>query len=125
MLHAQKRPAEKWGAGNWQIGVDIIHGRFRASYGFEPFTMNKSIAELQAANIFVSNGSFVRQGQLIGNLIYGGLGGAHMDFDVIGNGGSDRLTESLCPAVYFTSQAYTSVLNLIHKFNSSWAICYT
>jgi len=84
-------------------------------------SVDKSDGETQLANIVVSEGQTVSQGDIIGYLYDPvGLGhGAHVDFGLL-NEDWDRI----CPEPYFTSEAKDSILSLIHEAHPGWDMCY-
>lgn len=102
----------------WHVGFGIEHLDYAPSYNFETFSSDDSVGQAQIANVFVQNGQFVNQGDLIGNLVYGG-DNAHVDFGV-GYGGS-----RVCPEPYFTEEAKASIMRLITKDHPTWPMCYS
>ncbi|MFA6295929.1 MAG: hypothetical protein WC663_01100 [Patescibacteria group bacterium] len=110
--------AKESGQMGWHVGFGIEHLDYTPAYNFETFSQDDAIGQMQIANVFVQDGQFVKQGDLIGNLVYGGES-AHVDFGV-GYGGS-----RVCPESYFTSDAQASIMRLITKDHPTWPMCYT
>ncbi len=84
-------------------------------------TANQADGETQLANILVSQGQSVSQGDLIG-YPYNGGEGAHVHFGLnrFVAGGGDPL---VCPEPYFTQEARDSILNLIYREDENANIC--
>lgn len=103
---------------NWQVNVRI---RFNATYAtdhiFEPFTTSLADGQTQRANITLSVGQSVAQGDIIGTLLVVG-NGAHVHFGLLQN------NTAICPEAFFTAVAKTSILDLIHKNHPTWNMCY-
>jgi hypothetical protein len=107
---------------NWQVHVRLKYNdAYSVLYAFEPMSTDRSDGETQLANILVSEGQTVSQGDIIGHLYDPvGLGhGAHVDFGLL-NEDWDRI----CPEPYFTSEARDSILSLIHEAHPGWNMCY-
>ncbi len=105
------------GIMGWHAGFCIDHGINAVCYNLESFGSTDEIGNLVRANVFVQNGSVVNQGDIIGNLIYGGSG-SHIDFGITYPG------TRICPEPYFTQAARESVMRLIHKTQPTWPMCY-
>lgn len=103
---------------NWQVNVRIKYNdTYSVEYAFEPFSTIQSDGDTQLANILVSAGQNVSQGDIIGNLYTVG-GGAHVHFGLIKDG------IAICPEPYFTIDARDSILNLIHIVWPDANMCY-
>ncbi|MBI4009783.1 MAG: hypothetical protein HY361_01115 [Candidatus Aenigmarchaeota archaeon] len=102
----------------WHTGLCIDHSPYLICYNFETFSSDQADGDRQKASIWVENGRHVKQGDIIGQLVYGG-NGAHVDLGVIHLG-----KERSCPEPYFTEDAKTSILRLIHKDHPTWKLCY-
>lgn len=102
----------------WQVNVRVKYSdTYTFEYVFEPFSINQSDADIQLANIFVTVGQNISQGDVIGNL-HSTDNAAHVHFGFYKDGAA------ICPEQYFTSAAKDSILNLIHKDNPTWNMCY-
>jgi len=107
---------------NWQVGVWLKYNHtYSVCYCFEPMSAVKSDGETQLANIVVSVGQIVSQGEIIGYL-YDPVGqdyGAHVHWGLV----RDDVVW-ICPEPYLTSEARDSILRLIHKDHPGWDMCY-
>ncbi len=100
------------------VGLAIkINDTYTIGYNFETFSKKNEDGLLQLSRILVTNGQKVQKGDIIGYLVLGG-NGAHIDFGFYKNG--DRIS----PELYFTDEARTSVLDLIHKNHQDWNMTY-
>lgn len=106
---------------NWQVGVTLNHGESALIYGFETFSSDKNVGEVQLKNIAVQKGQKLQQGDLIGRLYKAG-NGAHVHFGVV-QGGRDASGQK-CPEPYFTDDAKETILRIIHKDHPDWRMCY-
>jgi murein DD-endopeptidase MepM/ murein hydrolase activator NlpD len=105
-------------SSNWQVNVRIkVNPTYIVEYAFEPFSTSQTDGNTQRANISVSVGQTVVQGDAIGNLFTVNPG-AHVHFGLLQN------SISICPETYFTVSAKDSVLGLIHKDHPTWNMCY-
>lgn len=103
---------------NWQVNVRIKHNStYSVEYSFEPFSTLQPEGNTQLANILVSVGQNVTQGYVIGNLHTVG-GAAHVHFGLYKSG------VAICPEPYFTPDARTSILNLLHVVWQNANMCY-
>ncbi|MFX1256207.1 MAG: hypothetical protein ACFFCZ_31660 [Promethearchaeota archaeon] len=106
------------GNGKWQVGLrldynsDVFFG-----YAFEPDSANESHGDQQLAMIPHTEGTQLKKGDLLGNLL-AVRDGAHVDWAIF------IYETRVCPAPYFTPEAYQSVLNVIKKTHPSWEMCY-
>jgi len=104
----------------WHTELCINHRPFLVCYNFETFSADDSDGQKQSANIFVKNGDIIKQGDLIGKLVHRG-DGAHVDLGILQ---MDISGERICPEPYFTEEARTSILRLLHKDHPDWNMCY-
>ena len=103
---------------NWQVSVRLIcNSTYTTIYAFEPMTAIHSDGETQLANILVSEGQLVAQGDIIGYLISTGKS-SHVDFGLYKNG------DAICPEPYFSQEATESILRLIHIVWPDADMCY-
>jgi len=103
---------------NWQVNVGIqYNATFSLEYVFEPFSTSRADGDAQRADILVSNGQTVSQGQVIGRLHTVGSG-AHVHFGLRRNGAA------ICPEPYFTADARQSVLALVRMTYPGSNMCY-
>lgn len=103
---------------NWQVNVRIkVNPTYSVEYAFESFSASRTDGNTQLANISVSVGQIVTQGNTIGNLLTVNPG-AHVHFTLLLN------SISICPENYFTVSAKDSLLALIHKDHPTWNMCY-
>ncbi len=105
-------------SGNTQFCID--HNPFLVCYSFETFSSDDAVSQRQRDNVFVKNGDEVKQGDMIGKLIYGG-DGAHVDLGVMRLGENG---EKICPESYFTEEAKASIVSLIQKDHTDLFMCY-
>lgn len=103
---------------NWQVNVRIrYNSTYYVEYSFEPFSTVQSDGNTQLANILISVGQNVAQGDIIGNLYTVGSA-AHVHFGLYKNGAA------ICPEPYFTPEARTSILNLLYVVWPGANMCY-
>ncbi len=94
---------------NWQVNVSIEYNEtYTVGYAFEPFSTDPAVGQAQLDNMLVSAGQQVKQGDIIGYLVFGG-GGTHVDFNL----SKDR--DRVSPENYFTPEALASVLEILHR----------
>lgn len=105
--------------GNWQAGLCIERDPFMVCYAFEPFSKSDVIGKKQLSEISVSNGQKIKQGEVIGRLVYGG-DGAHVDFGILSAEGN-----RVCPEPYFSEDAKDSIIRIVKKSHPTWKMCYT
>jgi len=107
---------------NWQVNVRILfNSMYSVEYGFEPMTNVRSDGETQLANILVSEGQTVSQGDIIGYLYTAHAEHAHVHF---GLHSLQENWDAICPEPYFPAGARDSILRLIHKDHPGWDMCY-
>lgn len=104
--------------GKWQVSMQIDHNPWSIQYAWEPFTFSEADAQAQIGYISVPNGATVKAGDTLGRLLVVDSNGAHMHFGVNMPG------SSVCPQQYFTSDAYNSIMNIVHAANPSENMCY-
>jgi len=80
-------------------------------------TAIQSDGETQLANILVSEGQLVAQGDIIGYLISTGKA-SHVDFGFYKN------RDSICPEPYFSQEATEAIIRLIHIVWPDADMCY-
>ncbi len=102
----------------WHTELCIDHRPYLVCYNFETLSSDQADGDRQKESIWVSNGKHVKQGDIIGQLVYGG-NGAHVDLGVI-----QPSKGRYCPEQYFTDDAKASILRLIHKDHPTWSMCY-
>lgn len=105
------------GIMGWHAGFCIKHNStYSVCYNLESFGSTEEVGQQVANNTLVKNGDVVSQGQIIGNLVFGG-DGAHIDFGVGAFGTRP------CPEPYLTEDTKASILRLIHKTQPTWPMC--
>jgi len=103
---------------NWQVNVGIrYNGTYTVGYSFEPFSAVGADGQSQLANMRVTSGQQIAQGDTIGYLYVVG-GAAHVDFGLIKN------NQRICPEAYFTPEARQAVLTVIRKTWPGAQMCY-
>ena len=105
----------------WHVNVGIKYNdTYTVLYLFEPGPLStRSDAETQLANILVSLGQHVSQGDIIGNLYYTGGDWAFVDFGLLEDG------VRICPEPYFAPEARDSILTLLHVRHPGANMCYS
>jgi hypothetical protein len=104
---------------NWQVGVGLKYNdTYSICYAFEPMSANESDGQTQLANIVVSVGQVISQGDIIGYLYTAHEEYAHVDFGLL------KDWDRICPEPYFTSEARDSILSLIHVAWPGANMCY-
>lgn len=103
---------------NWQVRVRLVcNSTYSANYAFEPMTDAPSDGETQLANILVSEGQRVAQGELIGHLLARNEG-SHVDFGFNAHG------EPVCPEPYLTEADRAAILRLVRVVWPDAEMCY-
>jgi hypothetical protein len=104
----------------WHVNVGIKYNdTYTVLYLFEPGPLStRSDAETQLANIRVSLGQHVSQGDIIGNFYTTGGDWAIVHFGLTEDG------VWICPEPYFTSEARDSILSLLHVLYPGANMCY-
>jgi hypothetical protein len=106
------------GNSYWQVNVQIrLNSTYSVGYAFEPMSSDEADGDTQLAKVFVTVGQKVMQGDIIGKLYTVGAG-THVDFGFYKNG------VPICPEPYFTSDARSSILTLLHKTYPNANMCY-
>lgn len=106
------------GNSYWQVNIIIRYdSMYSVEYAFEPFSSDETDGEIQLANIVVTEGQTVLQGDIIGYLYKIG-DGAHVHFGMHKNG------EFACPEPYFMQKARDSILNILHQIWPYAKMCY-
>ena len=75
--------------------------------------------QTQLDNILVSVGQAVSRGDVIGNLFNSGEG-AHVHWGIF----DDANFTDICPEPFFNDAARNSIMNVIHRDNPDWEMCY-
>ncbi|MHA1770369.1 MAG: M23 family metallopeptidase [Candidatus Thorarchaeota archaeon] len=95
--------------------------RFNASvivlYNFEPWTQNSTQKEQQLALLDVQVGDWVGIGDKIATFLNAGSG-AHIHFGIGDNG------QWYCPKSFYSDEAYTEIMAMVHSFHADWDLCY-
>ncbi|MFX0063466.1 MAG: hypothetical protein ACFFC7_14915 [Candidatus Hermodarchaeota archaeon] len=106
------------GNGEWQVNVRLEYNSdVWFSYAFEPDSANELHGDQQLAMIPHAEGIQLKKGDLLGNLLSVN-DGAHVDWSIF------IYDTNVCPAPFFTPEAYQSVLNTIKQTNATWEMCY-
>ncbi|MFC1816641.1 hypothetical protein ACFL0M_12075 [Thermodesulfobacteriota bacterium] len=126
---------------NWQVDVLIACNDyvpdpdlggyftpFSVDYVFEPMSNIQTDGQTQLANIPVSEGQTVSQGDIIGYLYVAGEG-AHVHFGLVQFGGSlfsalGVPSIPICPEPHFSTEGKDSILNLLYVVWPSANMCY-
>lgn len=103
---------------SWVEVTIRYNSQYSVLYVFEPMTGETEDGETQLANISVSEGESVSQGDIIGYLYAVGEG-PHVHFSLFN---SDP--QGLCPESYFTTEARESILEVLHDDHPDWDMCY-
>lgn len=92
------------GGDNWAYSFIIaVNSKYSINLNFETFGSSDQIKQMQEANIFVKEGDYIKQGELIANLIIGGRH-AHVHYSLmLENSGSNE--SFVIPEPYFTEEA--------------------
>ncbi|MCF2136535.1 MAG: M23 family metallopeptidase [Candidatus Thorarchaeota archaeon] len=88
-----------------------------ALYNFEPWTQNSTEKDQQLALLNVQVGDWVGIGDRIATFLKAGSG-AHIHFGVGNNG------QWYCPRPFYSDEAYTEIMTMIHSFHADWDLCY-
>jgi murein DD-endopeptidase MepM/ murein hydrolase activator NlpD len=101
----------------YSIHVSVrFNETIQVSYVFEPWTTNSSDVVRQTSMLRVEVGDWVAKGEILGEFLAVG-GGAHIHFAVY-NG------EATCPRPFFSDDAYTEMMALVHTYQPGWELCY-
>jgi hypothetical protein len=101
----------------YMVHVSIrFNESIQVSYVFEPWTTNESVVARVIAGFDIEVGDWVAKGDQIATFLQIG-GGAHIHFGIY-NG------EATCPIPFFSEDAYTEIMALVHSFHSDWNLCY-
>ncbi len=104
---------------HWDVEVVLrYNSTYTALYVFEPFRNNKGVGDAQLANIAVTQGQSVAQGDIIGYLHMASVA-SHVHFGLFAAGSG-----AVCPELFFTGAARSSILGLIHQEEFGWNMCY-
>lgn len=102
------------------LQVEVLiecNSTYSVTYDFEPMTSIQSDIDTQLANILVTKGQSISQGDLIGNLL-APKDGSHVHFGLL------QEWNAICPDDFFTAGAKTSILALIHMAWPGAGVCY-
>ena len=101
----------------YMIHVSIRYNEtIQIGYVFEPWTTNSSDADCQIAMLDIEVGDWVAKGDTLGEFLMAGSG-AHNHFAVYDG-------EATCPRPFFSDDAYTEIMSLIHSYHPTWDLCY-
>lgn len=85
--------------GHWQSNVNLrLNKYWTITIPFESWTIDENQGQLQANEIYVKEGQYVKKGEIIGTLLCHG-DAAHIHFGLLYN------NEAVCPYNYFNSSA--------------------
>jgi murein DD-endopeptidase MepM/ murein hydrolase activator NlpD len=101
----------------YMIHVSIrFNSSIQIGYVFEPWTTNSSDVDRVISLLDIEVGDWVAKGDTIGQFLQIGSG-AHIHFAVY-NG------EATCPRPFFSEDAYTEIMELVHTYQPNWELCY-
>lgn len=101
----------------YMIHVSIrFNESIQIGYVFEPWTTNSSDADRQLAMLDIEVGDWVAKGDTLGYFLMAGSG-AHIHFAVYDG-------ESTCPIPFYSDDAYTEIMLLVHSYHPTWDLCY-
>ncbi len=104
---------------HWDVEVVLrYNSTYAVLYVFEPFMNNKGTGQTQLANIVVTQGQSVVQGDIIGYLHVTSVA-SRVHFGFFPGGFTP-----MCPERFFTTDARSSILDLIHQEEFGWNMCY-
>jgi Peptidase family M23 len=108
------------GKSFWHVNLKLVHdATWSAWYAFEPMIESKQAGDLQLQKIAVSVGDRVQEGDLLGELYNAtASGGSHVHFTL------NIKDEPVCPEPYFSPQAWTSIMDIIHRGHPGSDMCY-
>ena len=103
----------------WMTSVIVkYNSTYRILYAFENLTPDEADRDIQLANLSVTPGQMVTQGEILGRLHTVPSTYYHVHISLIKNG------ERICPDPYFTADARTGINNLIHVNYPALQMCY-
>lgn len=103
----------------YNIGIRF-NNSMELHYNFEPWTDDRSKAEVQIAMVKVNVGDWVTTGTVIADFLSYNAS-AHVDFSI------DYLmqdSDRVCPQPHFSVMAYNKMMTLIHTYHTDWEMCY-
>jgi len=103
----------------WMTSVIVkYNSTYRILYAFENLTADEADRDTQLANLNVTPGQMVAQGEILGRLHTVSGTYYHVHISLIKNG------ERICPEPYLTADARTGINNLIHVNYPALQMCY-
>ncbi len=112
-------PTRYPGNNNWMTSVVVKYNNaYRVLYAFENLTPNDVDRDIQLANLNVSIGQIIAQGDVLGRLHTVAGTYYHVHISLIKNG------ERICPESYLTADALEGLYNLIHVEYPDLQMCY-
>lgn len=103
----------------WMTSVIVKYNSiYRILYAFENLTSDEADRDIQLANLSVTSGQMVTQGEILGRLHTVPGTYYHVHISLIKDG------ERICPDPYLTADARTGINNLIHVNYSNLQMCY-
>lgn len=107
------------GNNNWMISVVVKYNNaYRVLYAFENLTPEDADRDIQLANLDVSTGQIIAQGDVLGRLHTVAGTYYHVHISLIKNG------ERICPEPYLTPDALEGLYHLIHVEYPDLQMCY-
>jgi len=101
----------------YMIHVSIrFNESIQIAYVFEPWTTNSSDVDRQISMLNIVAGDWVAKGDILGEFLSAGSS-AHIHFSVYDN-------EATCPRPFFSDDAYTEIMELVHTYQPGWELCY-
>jgi murein DD-endopeptidase MepM/ murein hydrolase activator NlpD len=101
----------------YSIHVSVrFNETIQINYVFEPWTTNSSDVSRQISMLEIELGDWVAKGDTLGQFLAVGSA-AHIHFAVY-NG------DATCPRPFFSDDAYTEMMVLVHTYQPGWELCY-
>ena len=101
----------------YSIHVSVrFNETIQINYVFEPWTTNLSDTDRQIEMFEIELGDWVDKGDTLGRFLVVGSS-AHIHFGVYNN-------EATCPRPFFSDDAYTEIMALVHTYEPGWELCY-
>ena len=101
----------------YMIHISIrFNESIQISYVFEPWTNDSSAVDRQIGLLEIEVGDWVSKGDAIGQFLTLGSG-AHIHFAIYDG-------DATCPRPFFSDDAYTDMMTLVHTYQSGWDLCY-
>ncbi len=106
------------GTSYWHVNLKLVHDAVWSAWcAFEPMKAGLPYGIEQLFNMAVSEGDQVQKGDILGKL-KAVAPGSHVHFTL------NKNDEPTCSEFYFTPQARASIMNIIHRDNPDWDMCY-